>query len=433
MFLVTLLVTPIKYPVSSVTMTRITKPLTNTEIKQAKAKTKEYNLSDGGGLMLRIRPTGSKLWLLNYYHPLTKKRKNISFGLYPEVTLAQARAKREDARSLLADSIDPKSHKQAAHQSALSAHNCTLEHIARKWFDVKKASISSDYADDVLRSLTLHIFPALGKCPIDKLTAVQTIECLKPIASKGSLETVKRLCQRLNEIMTFAVNTGLTSTNPLSGIKAAFQSPVSKNMPTIEPQQLPKLMASVSIAQIKITTRCLLEWQLHTMVRPSEAAGTQWDEIDFKNRLWNIPSHRMKKKREHVVPLSNESIALLEFMRSISGNRVHVFPGDRNPTSHMNSQSVSVALIRMGYKNILVAHGFRSIASTAMNEQLFNSDMIEACLAHVDANTVRRAYNRADYIEQRRELMQWWSNFISKAAGNNTITASMNILNLQES
>ena len=414
-------------------MTRITKPLTNTGIKQAKAKDKEYNLSDGGGLMLRIRPTGSKLWLFNYYHPLTNKRKNISFGLYPEVTLAQARVKRDDARSLLADNVDPKSHKETAHQNAVSAHSCTLEHVAKKWFNVKKSSISSDYGDDVWRSLTLHIFPRIGKCPIDQLTAVQTIECLRPIAAKGSLETVKRLCQRLNEIMTFAVNTGLTHANPLSGIKAAFQSPVSKNMPTIEPKQLPKLMATVSMAQIKLTTRCLLEWQLHTMVRPSEAAGTQWDEIDFQNKLWNIPSHRMKKKRDHTVPLSNECLALLEFMRPISGNRVHVFPGDRKPSTHMNSQSVSVALIRMGYKNTLVAHGFRSIASTAMNDELFNSDMIEACLAHVDANTVRRAYNRTDYIEQRRELMQWWSNYITKAACNNSITTSMNILDLQES
>lgn len=408
-------------------MTRITKPLTNTQIKQAKPRDKEYNLSDGGGLMLRIRPTGSKLWLFNYYHPLTKKRKNISFGLYPEVSLAQARVKREDARSLLADNIDPKSHKEEAHLNAVSAHSRTLEHIAQKWFDVKRTNISIDYANDVWRSLTLHIFPSIGECPIDKIDAVQTIECLKPIAAKGSLETVKRLCQRLNEIMTFAVNTGLTHANPLSGIKAAFQSPVTKNMLTIEPRQLPELMSAVSIAQIKLTTRCLFEWQLHTMVRPSEAAGTRWDEIDAEKRLWNIPSYRMKKKRAHTVPLSNECIALLKFMRPISGNRVHVFPGDRNPNTHMNSQSVNVALNRMGYKDVLVAHGLRSIASTAMNENLFNRDMVEVCLAHVDSNTVRRAYNRTEYIEQRRELMQWWSSYITQASGNNSITATVNL------
>lgn len=220
--------------------------------------------------------------------------------------------------------------------------------------------------------------------------------------------------------MTYAVNTGLMHSNPLSGIKAAFEKPKKQNMPTIPPNQLPKLMKALSIASIKIITRSLIEWQLHTMIRPGEAAGTEWCEIDFENKLWNIPAERMKtKKRDHSIPLSEQALALLNNLKPISGHRKHVFPGDRKPKKHANTETANAALKRMGFKNMLVAHGMRSLASTTLNEQGFDPDVIESALAHSDKNEVRRAYNHAEYIERRKEMMSWWSQHIENAANGN--------------
>jgi len=400
-------------------MARITKPLTNTEVKQAKPKAKVYNLSDGGGLQLRVKPNGSKLWLFDYYRPYTKKRTCISFGAYPDVSLASARNKRDSARKLLAENIDPKEHREEDKRQKESAHSNTLENIASQWLEVKKATVSKDHATDTWRSLELHIFPSLGKIPIHKITAVKTIDILKPIAAKGSLETVKRLCQRLNEVMIYSVNTGLIPVNPLAGIGKAFQPPAKKHLPTLKPEQLPTLMKALPLASIRITTRCLIEWQLHTMVRPGEAASTRWDEIDIENALWTIPSERMKSKKQHTVPLTEQSLALLDMMKTISSKSPYVFPSDRNHHKPANASTANMALKRMGFDKKLVAHGMRSLASTILNEQGFDPDLIESALAHVGKNEVRNAYNRAEYIERRKPLMKWWSDCIDQAATGN--------------
>ncbi len=404
-------------------MARVTKPLTNTEVKQAKPKDKEFNLVDGNGLALRIKPNGSKLWIFNYLRPYTKKRTSLSFGSYPTISLAEARIKRNDARELLAKGIDPKEHRDETSRLNDVAHNNTLEYIAKKWLEVKKSTVSENHATDTWRSLELHIFPNLGKVPIHKITAIKTIDVIQPIAAKGSLETVKRLCQRLNEIMIYAVNTGIIPTNPLTGISKAFQLPTKQHLPTLKPEELPILMKALSQASIKLTTRCLIEWQLHTMVRPSEAAGTRWDEIDIEKGLWDIPKERMKQKKAHIVPLTVQCIELLEVMQPISSRSEFVFPSDRNPKIHSNPQTANMALKRMGFDKQLVAHGLRSVASTALNEQGFDADVIEAALAHIGKNEVRNAYNRTNYLERRKPIMQWWSDYIDKAAtGNMSMT-----------
>lgn len=217
--------------------------------------------------------------------------------------------------------------------------------------------------------------------------------------------------QRINEIMTYAVNTGLIDSNPASGVGMAFERPKKQNMPTLRPEELPKLMRSLVMSNLSITTRCLIEWQLLTLVRPSEASGTQWAEIDFDLSLWVIPAERMKAKREHVVPLSKQALDILEVMRPVSGNRQYVFPSRNDPKQPMNSQTANAALKRIGYGGKLVAHGLRSIASTALNEASFNPDVIESALAHSDKNEVRRAYNRSTYLEQRKDMMSWWGTF----------------------
>ena len=397
-------------------MARKTTALSDTEIKRAKPTSKEYSLGDGNGLLLRIKPNGSKLWIFNYIHPHNRKRANIGLGSYPILSLAKAREIRQQYRSLLIEQIDPGQHRAEQTQQSKDAHELTLERIADKWFDVKKGSVSKDYAEDVYRSLRLHIFPRLGSKPLHLLKATQAIEVLKPIAAKGSMETVKRLCQRLNEVMVFALNSGLIESNPISGIGKAFIPPAKKLMPSIAPDKLPELMNKVANASIRRATRCLIEWQLHTMTRPSEAAGARWSEIDYEKLLWIIPAERMKKKLEHSIPLAPQALALLEIMRPISGNREYIFPSDKNPRKHTNSQTANMALKRMGYGGTLVAHGMRSLASTTLNEEGFDSDLIESALAHVGTNEVRAAYNRAKYIERRRPMMKWWSDHIEKAS-----------------
>ena len=406
-------------------MPRATKPLTNTEVQQAKPRDKEYNLSDGQGLALRVKPNGSRLWLFNYSRPYTKKRTFIGFGAFPSVTLAQARKLRSEANTLLAGNIDPKEHRDEQTRAELTAHSNTLEHIAEQWLEVKKTTISRDHAIDTWRSLDLHVFPTLGAVPIHKITALKTIDVLKPVAGKGNLETVKRLCQRLNEIMVYAVNTGIIEHNPLAGIRQAFQQPEKTNLPTLEPDKLPYLLKVISKASIKYTTRCLIEWQLHTMVRPSEAAGTRWDEIDLEAATWTIPAERMKRRKEHIVPLTGQCLTLLELMKPISGRSTFVFPSDRDPRKHASPATVNMALKRMGFSNKLVAHGLRSLASTTLNEQGFDADVIESALAHTGKNQVRNAYNRANYMERRKPIMQWWSNHVEQAAiGNATLSGS---------
>ncbi|HDZ55708.1 MAG TPA: DUF4102 domain-containing protein [Pseudomonas xinjiangensis] len=399
--------------------------LTETKLKNAAPSRTDYVLGDGDGLQMRVRSNGSKLWNFNYYHPVTKKRLNMGLGAYPETSLAQARKLTIDARQLIAQGIDPKEHRDGARQQQRAASEHTLRKVAEAWFELKKEGVTPAYAEDIWRSLTLHVFPDLGDTQISSITAPKVIELLRPIETKGSLETVKRLSQRLNEILTYAVNSGLIQANPLSGIRAVFKKPKKQNMAALSPDELPELMIAISNASIKRTTRALIEWQLHTMTRPVEAATTRWADIDFKKKIWIIPAERMKKRRPHIVPLTDHVLAILETVEPYSGHREFVFPADRNPRTHCNSQTANMALKRMGFAGRLVSHGMRSVASTILNEEGFDPELIEVALAHVDKNEVRAAYNRADYVDRRRSMMEWWSDHINKAAtGSRSVVAA---------
>ncbi|MFJ3684125.1 integrase domain-containing protein [Pseudomonas sp. NPDC090208] len=393
--------------------------LSEAKIKAAKPRDKDYVLSDGGGLQLRVRIIGSKLWNFNYHHPITKKRINMGLGIYPELSLAQARKMTVEARELLALGVDPKEHREATGRAKKAATEHTFQSVATAWYELKKDSVTQAYAEDIWRSLTLHVFQDLGTTPISAINAPQVINLLRPLETKGSLETVKRLSQRLNEIMTYGVNSGLIHANPLSGIRSVFKKPKKKNMAALAPDELSELMLAVANASIKRTTRCLIEWQLHTMTRPAEAATTRWADIDFEKKIWTIPAERMKKRRTHIIPLTEQALALLEAIKPYSGHREYVFPADRNPRTHCNSQTANMALKRMGFEGRLVSHGMRSMASTILNEQGFEPELIEVALAHVDKDEVRSAYNRADYIERRRPMMAWWSEHIQQAASGN--------------
>jgi integrase len=406
-------------------MVNTTQPITNTEVKQAKRREKEYSLADDNGLYLRVKPSGTKLWIFNYSRPFTKKRANLGLGGFPDVPLADARAETQKFKGLLAKDIDPKEYRIDQARKDDKGYTITFEHVASKWLNLKESKVSQSYYKKISSRLNLHVFPNLGKFPLYKVNAVDTIEVLEPLAKQGKLETINNICGWINEIMVYAVNTGLIHANPLSGISKAFSTPKAVNLPTLKPDQLPELMATVNGASIKLVTRCLIEWQLHTMVRPAEAAGARWDEIDANKAFWEIPAERMKKSRAHTIPLSPQALNLLDILKPLSGHREFLFPADRNPRKPANSQTANMALKRMGFGGRLVSHGLRALASTTLNEQGFDPDVIETALAHVDQNAIRAAYNRAEYLERRRVMMCWWSDHIEQAAvGNLSLSAN---------
>ncbi|HEY4438267.1 MAG TPA: integrase domain-containing protein [Lelliottia sp.] len=393
-------------------MARITRPLTNNEILKAKPREKDFTLHDGNGLFLLVKTSGKKLWRFRYQRPNSTSRTNLSLGAYPALTLAAARQIRDQHLSLLAQDIDPQQQQEIVSEQRQIELDSVFSTVAANWFQLKSKSVTSDYAKDIWRSLDKDVFPAIGEIPVQEIKARTIIEALEPIKARGALETVRRLVQRINEIMIYAVNTGLLDANPASGVGMAFQRPKKQNMPTLRPEELPELMRTLVMSNLSIPTRCLIHWQLLTLVRPSEASGTRWQEIDLNAKLWTIPAERMKAKREHIVPLSSQALGILEVMKPISAHREHVFPSRNDPNQQMNSQTANAAIKRIGFGGRLVAHGLRSIASTALNEAEFNSDIIESALAHYDKNEVRRAYNRSTYLNQRRTIMEWWGNFV---------------------
>lgn len=397
-------------------MARLTKPLTSTAIRTAKTKASDYTLHDGSGLYLLVKSTGSKLWHFSYYRPVTKKRALMSLGKYPDVSLSDARERREKARSLLAKGVDPQEHKKQLLRLEVEKMAYSFERVAHDWFSVKKAEgLAEATLQYIWGILSRHIIPVIGKVNIADVTAIVAIDAIKPVANAGHLATAQKLAQRINEIMFYAVNSGLIPANPVAQIGKAFARPKHKPMAAVSPERLPEVLQKLASARIELKTRCVIQWQLLNIVRPSEAAGTRWDEIDIDKKLWTIPQGRMKMRREHLIPLSEQAIAVLNLMKHISGAGAYVFPTRFNPNSPMHQQTANQALVDMGFKGELVSHGLRSIASTILNAEGFAPDVIEAALAHVDMNNIRRVYNRNDYLEQRRKLMDWWGKYVEDA------------------
>lgn len=395
--------------------------LTDTKIKHAKPREKEYNLAAGEGLHLRVKPNGSKLWLFNYFKPYSDRRSNVSLGTYPTTSLKEALEKREQCKGWLSKGIDPKTAKQEKEAQEREALESTFEAVFRRWLAIKENSISPSYRERMVKALELHVLPGMGPIPIGRLTAPLVIDFLSPISEKGRLETVRKLCRWINEVMDFAVNTGLIPANPLSGIRKAFQTPSVNNRPTIKPNELPAFLHDLEQASVTLETRCAIEWLLHTLARPIEGASAKWSEIDFDKATWTIPADRMKMRRPHVVPLSPQALAILELMRPLSSHREYIFPSSRRPRDHINPETANMAIKRMGYGGRLVAHGLRALGSTILNEHGHDPELIEMTLAHMDKNSIRAIYNRAEYLERRRKLMEWWGEYIEAAAIGKTL------------
>ncbi|WP_263816973.1 integrase domain-containing protein [Klebsiella pneumoniae] len=399
-------------------MAKIAKKLTDTEIKSTQPTDKEINLFDGDGLILRIAPLskgGKKNWYFRYAVPVSKKRTKMSLGTYPHLTLARARALRDEYLSLLANGINPQVHNTQKANALKDATEHTFQAVAKKWLDekVKTSGISQDHANDIWRSLERNIFPTLGDTPIKEIRPKMLKQHLDPIEKRGVLETLRRIISRLNEIFRYAATEELIEFNPADNLAQRFSKPKKQNMPALPPTELPRFLTVLNNASVRMETRLLIEWQLLTWVRPGEAVRARWADIDTDNSMWNIPSDFMKMKKPHKVPLSKEALRVLDSMKAISGHREWVFPSIKAPLNHMHEQTANAAIIRMGFGGELVAHGMRSIARTAAEESgKFRTDVLEAALAHSKKDEITAAYNRAEYLAERVVLMQWWSDYV---------------------
>jgi len=387
--------------------------LTDRKIKSIVATGKEQSFSDGNCLVLRVRANGTKSWRFKY--TVNKKVTKISLGAYPAVTLAEARSVAVNYMQLLAKGIDPKEYESAKKLEASRKLANTLYAAAELWFERKQPTVTAHHAAREWRTLEMYIFPKLKGTPLESITAIDTIEILRPLEADGKHSTIKRICQSLNQIMDYSVNHGFINANPLAKIIKVFTKNKVEHMATIKPEELPDFLTALNNSQtIQNKTKLLILWQLHTMTRSKEAAGTKWADINIEESVWVIPAEEMKRRKAHRVPLTPATLAILEQMKPLSGHHEYVFPSERNEKSHASTYTVNAAIKRsLGYKDKLVAHGLRSVASTALHEKGYDSLLVEACLAHADENETRSAYNRSDYLEQRRPIMEWWSEYIN--------------------
>ncbi|EDT2963630.1 DUF4102 domain-containing protein [Salmonella enterica subsp. enterica] len=398
-------------------MAILNRPLSATEVQKAKPASKPYYLFDGRGLCFQVTPKGRKYWHCRYKRPSTGKMTFVSLGAYPDLSLADARLEHQKFLALLAKGIDPKALEREAQQQVKIAEETRFRVVAEKWHSTKKAKVTEQHHAQIWSSLENNVLPAIGDIPVTELKAPDLIAALRPIEARGALETLRRIVQRVNEVMEHAINLGMIDVNPLYRVNRIFDKPEVTNMPTIPPERLPELVQRIEMTNLSLMTRYLIKWQLLTLVRPGEAAGTMWCEFDMEKKIWTIPPERMKKKREHKVPLTNEMIWILKQLKPLSQNSVFVFPGRGNTHKSMHSETVNKALRRMGYSGELVSHGFRALGGTAMVDAGFSMDIIDAVLAHAkDKNKERKMltpYNRSNYLVPRTELMEWWSKQVS--------------------
>lgn len=391
--------------------------LTNTQVERAKYDPNGKNeLNDGNGLFLQLMTAGSKIWRFRYNHPSTNKRTKTTIGNYPEITLAQARQQREEWRALLAQGIDPQTHKARLEREQELAEANTFLAVAEKWRAKKQGEITEKTLAKYWSSLRLHIFPFIGMYPINEIVPTLALIPLQRVEQRNNIDMANRLASYINEILNFAVNGGLIPFNPCLRMNKTLKQPKKENNPRIKSEELPEFMQALAQANIEPQTRALIQFQMLTMTRPSEASGAKWAEIDLNARLWTIPAERMKAREPHTVPLSTQAVKILEKLQPVTGRFTYVFPKHGSNNAPMNSSSANMAIKRMGYAGKQTAHGLRGLARTYLAEQNTNHEHAEACLAHKTGGNVSLAYNHATYLEQRKAIMQKWGDFVEQSA-----------------
>lgn len=380
------------------------------QIETAKPKDKAYKLADGGGLYLEIFPTGGKSWRLKYR--FAGKEKRVVFGLYPAVTLAQARGKREDAKRILAAGGDPGAAKQEAKQAKILAVNNNFEAMAREWHEYKRASWSKGYANDILEYLRKDIFPHVGKMPVTEIKPMLMLAVLRKMEQRGVLDKLKKTRQACSQIYVYAIVTGRAEYNPVSELAGALKSPKQKHFPHLLNNELGAFLRALCGYSGSKMTQYATRLLMLTGTRTIELRAAEWREFDLSKGLWEIPEGRMKMRRKHSVPLSRQAVALLEEIQQLTGRGKYVFPGRSNAGKPMSEATINQLIKRVGYDGRATGHGFRHTMSTVLHEQGYNSAWIEVQLAHVDRNSIRGTYNHAQYLDGRREMLQWYADYL---------------------
>jgi integrase len=359
-----------------------------------------------------VHSNGSRYWRFKYR--FLGKEKQLALGVYPEVKLADARERCAEARKVLAAGNDPSEVKRAAKRLAILKSENTYEAIAREWHDQRKHTWTPGYAASALTRLENHMFPKLGNRPITDIDPPELLSVVKIVEKSGALDMAQRVMQLTGQIFGYAIATGRAKHNPVTDLRGALKPPVRKHMAYIKANELPEYLEKLEAYDGNPQTKLGLKFLLLTFVRTGELRGAEWTEINFDKAEWRIPPERMKMRDPHIVPLSKQAIAVLREMQNHTGNRQHVFINQHKPSGCMSENTLLFALYRMGYHSKATGHGFRATASTILNEHGFTPDVIERQLAHIERNEVRAAYNHAQYLPERKKMMQWWADYLDE-------------------
>ena len=384
--------------------------LSDVMIRKAKPGPKPQKLSDGRGLYVLLTPSGQRWWRFKYR--FAGKEKLLSLGVYPDVGLRQAREKCDAVRKLVAAGTDPSAERQAEKRAQREAAANDFESVAREWLENIKAEWSPQHHSDSLKRFEVHIFPKIGHRPIREVTAPELLGALRGIEVRGTIESAHKVARACGQVFRFAIAAGRCDRNPAADLRGALKAkPKAKPMAALSTPDLPDLLKAIDVYDGDVQTRLALKLLALTFVRTNELRGATWAEIDLDKAEWTIPGERMKTKAPHHVPLARQAVEAFRQLKALNGNRELAFPG-RRPTQPISKNTLLFAIYRMGYHSRMTGHGFRAIASTALNELGYRPDVIERQLAHTEKNAVRAAYHRSQYLEERKTMMQQWANHL---------------------
>lgn len=389
-------------------------PLTDTACRAAKPQAKPCKLKDDGGLFLLVNTNGSRWWRLRY--TFAGKEQMLSLGTYPDIGLKDARNRRDEARKLIANGINPSLKRQQDKRQITEAVTNSFETVAREWFAKFAPTWAPSHGDKIIRRFERDVFPWLGAREVGGITAPELLAVLRKVEARGAVETAHRALQNCGQVFRYAVATGRAGRDPSRDLRGALP-PVRQehHASIIEPKAIGELLRSIDGYQGSLVTRCALQLAPLVFVRPGELRRAEWVEIDLDGREWRIPAEKMKSRAVHIVPLSTQAAAVLCELHPLTGRGRYVFPGGRGPSRCMSENGVLSALRRMGYSgDQMTGHGFRSMASTLLNEQGWKRDAIERQLAHGERDKVRAAYNYAEHLPERRKMMQAWADYLEE-------------------
>ncbi len=387
-------------------------PLNDIKCKSIKPKDKIFKVSDEKGLYLEVNPNGSKYWRLKYR--FDGKEKRLAFGVYPEVSLKEARDKADEARKQIQEGVDPSAEKKLAKITRMVEAENSFEHVAREWHEKQKDRYTVKHHKAVLTRLENDAFPLLGSRPINQIKAPELLVTVQKIEKRGAVDLSHRVLQTCGQIFRYAIATGRTDRDISADLRGALTVRKKVNHANLKEDQLPEFLKRLEIYQGEEQTKIALQVLVLTFVRTAELRGMKWNELNFETAEWHIPAERMKMREKHIVPLSKQVIELLQQVRRLHNNPDFVFPSRINPHKPTSENTLIYAIYRMGYHSKTTAHGFRATASTILNEKNFRADVIEKQLAHGERNKVRASYNHAQYLPERKQMMQWWADYLDK-------------------